>query len=655
MGKSITRKIIESHYIDGSMVAGEEVAIRIDHTLTHDVTGTQAYLAFETLGIPRVRTEKSVSYVDHNLLYIDNKNPDDHLYLQSIAKKYGLYLSRAGNGICHTVHLERFGIPGKTLLGSDSHTPTGGAIGMLSIGAGGLDVAMAMAGEPYYMKMPYVVNVKLKGRLKGGVSAKDVILEMLRRLTVKGGLNKVFEYTGEGLKSLDVFDRSTIANMGAELGATTSIFPSDEEVHKFFINQKREQDWVELYPDEDASYDQVIEIDLDKLEPLVAQPDMPDNVTRVSELKNVKVNQVFIGSCTNASYKDFVKVAKIMENKVVHEDVSFSIALGSRQVFSMLLRDGIISKLVASGARVLECGCGPCVGIGQAPSTGGISLRTSNRNFKGRGGTLDAHIYLASPEVAAATALTGYITDPRTIIAPEILENIESPQEYIVDDRMIIKPTETNEEVQIIRGPNIKPMPINDPMEDTIAAKVVAKRGDNITTDDIIPANAQFSALRSNIPAISQITFGRIDPDFYTRAREYGKSIIVGGENYGQGSSREHAAIAPMYLGVKAIITKSMARIHKNNLVNHGVIPLLFANKSDYDNIEQGDELVIEDAINQIRSKKVKVLNKTKNLSFETIADLTDREVEVIVAGGKLRYVQTKNKVNTNETNERSC
>ena len=649
MNKSITRKIIESHYISGKMVAGEEIAIRIDHTLTHDVTGTQAYLAFETLGIKRVKTEKSVSYIDHNLLYADNKNPDDHLYLQSIAKKYGLFLSRAGNGICHTVHFERFGIPGKTLLGSDSHTPTGGAIGMLSIGAGGLDVAMAMAGEPIYIKMPYIVNVNLKGSLRGGVSAKDIILEMLRRITVKGGIGKVFEYTGEGLKHLSVFDRSTIANMGAELGATTSIFPSDEKVHQFFIHENREADWVELYSDKNAEYDEVMEIELDTLEPMVAQPDMPDKVVKVSELKNVKVNQVFIGSCTNASYTDFVKVARIMENKVVNEDVSFSIAPGSRQIFSMLLRDGIISKLVASGARVLECGCGPCVGIGQAPNTGGISLRTSNRNFKGRGGTLDAYLYLASPEVAAATALTGYITDPRIVINPRLLENIEESKEYIIDDNMIIQPIEAGENVEIIRGPNIKPMPINDPMEELLQARVVAKRGDNITTDDIIPANAQFSALRSNIPAISEITFGRIDPDFYSRAREYGRSIIVGGENYGQGSSREHAAIAPMYLGVKAVIVKSMARIHKNNLVNHGVLPLIFANISDFDNLEQGDNLCIEDAINQIKTMRVRVLNKTKNTFFNTIVDLTDREVEIIIAGGQLRFVQEKNKANNVE------
>ncbi len=644
MKKNIARKIIESHYISGSMIGGEEVAIRIDQTLTHDVTGTQAYLAFETLGIPKVKTEKSVSYIDHNLLYIDNKNPDDHLYLQSIAKKYGIYLSRAGNGICHTVHFERFGIPGKTLLGSDSHTPTGGAIGMLSIGAGGLDVAMAMAGEPIYIKMPYVVNVNLTGRLKGGVSPKDVILEMLRRLTVKGGLGKAFEYTGEGLKHLSVFDRSTIANMGAELGATTSVFPSDEEVHKFFIKQKREEDWMELYPDENALYDETIEIDLSSLEPLAAQPDMPDKVVKASELNNIKVNQVFIGSCTNASYKDFAKAAKIMENKVVHDDVSFCIAPGSRQVFGMLLRDGIISKLVASGARVLECGCGPCVGIGQAPNTGGISLRTSNRNFKGRGGTLDAYIYLASPEVAAAAALKGYITDPRTIIESSLLDGIEDPKEYIIEDNMIIKPQEVVDNIEIIRGPNIKPMPINEPMDEMLAAKVVAKRGDNITTDDIIPANAQFSALRSNIPAISEITFGRMDPGFHLRAKEYGKSIIIGGENYGQGSSREHAAIAPMYLGVKAVIVKSMARIHKSNLVNHGVLPLLFVNSNDYDNIDEGDELLIEDVKNQIAGKDISVINKTKGISFRTIADLTDREAELVIAGGQLRLVLNKNK-----------
>ncbi|HYE80705.1 MAG TPA: aconitate hydratase [Clostridia bacterium] len=646
MYKNMTRKIIESHYISGSLNAGEEVAVRIDHTLTHDVTGTQAYLAFETLGIPRVKTEKSVSYIDHNLLYADNKNPDDHLYLQTIAQKYGIYLSRAGNGICHTVHFERFGIPGKTLLGSDSHTPTGGAIGMLAIGAGGLDVAMAMAGEPVYIKMPKVVNVKLKGRLRGGVSAKDVILEMLRRLTVKGGVGKVFEYTGEGLKGLSIFDRSTIANMGAELGATSSIFPSDEEVHRFFVRQKREKDWVELYPDKNAYYDEAVEIDLSGLEPLAAQPDMPDKVARVSALKNIKVNQVFIGSCTNASFTDFAKAARIMEGKVVNDEVSFIIAPGSRQVFSLLLREGIISKLVASGARVLECGCGPCVGIGQAPNTGGVSLRTSNRNFKGRGGTLDACIYLASPEVAAATALTGYITDPGTVIAPGILENIREPEEYIIDDSMIIKPTDRSEKVVIVKGPNIKPMPVNDPMKKVLQARVAGKYADNITTDDIIPANAQFSALRSNIPAISEITFGRIDPGFCSRAKEYKKSIIIAGENYGQGSSREHAAIAPMYLGVKAVIAKSMARIHKNNLVNHGVVPLIFVDKNAYDAILQGDELYIEDVGSQLETRTVKVMNRAKGISFDTCAELTDREVELIIAGGQLRYVQNRNRRN---------
>lgn len=642
MKKNIVRKIIESHRVAGTMIPGAEVAIRIDQTLTHDVTGTQAYLAFETLGIPRVKTEKSVSYIDHNLLYIDNKNPDDHLYLQSIARKYGLYLSRAGNGICHTVHMERFGVPGKTLLGSDSHTPTCGAIGMLAIGAGGLDVAMAMAGEAIYIKMPLVVQVRLHGSLRPAVSGKDIILEMLRKLTVKGGLGKVFEYGGEGLNCLSVFDRATIANMGAELGATTSIFPSDGTVREFFSHERRETDWVEMLPDEDAEYDEHIDIDLDSLEPLVAQPDMPDKVARVSELGKVRVNQVFIGSCTNSSYTDLVKVSKIMAGKTVDKDVSLSIAVGSRQVFSMLLRDGIVSKLIDSGARLLECGCGPCVGIGQAPNTGGISLRTSNRNFKGRGGTLDASIYLASPEVAAATAITGYITDPRTLIDPLILTKVQQPSQYIVNDNMIIAPVEDSEDTPIIRGPNIKPMPINEPMKESIQAKVVITCGDNITTDDIIPANAQFSALRSNIPAISEITFGRIDPGFSKRAKEYGESIIVGGKNYGQGSSREHAAIAPMYLGVKAVIAESMARIHKNNLVNHGVLPLLFASDADYRNIARGDELRIDDAIRQVRARRVEVKNLTRKDSFYCTVDLTDREIEVVIAGGQLRLIRAK-------------
>lgn len=644
MGKNMTRKIIEDHYISGSLEAGEEVAIRIDHTLTHDVTGTPAYLAFETLGIPKVKTERSVSYIDHNLLYADNKNPDDHIYLQTVAKKYGVYLSKAGNGICHTVHFERFSRPGITLLGSDSHTPTGGAVGALAIGAGGLDVALAMAGEPTYLKMPYVVNVRLHGSMKPGVSAKDVILEMLRRESVKGGIGKVYEYTGEGIKTIGIRDRSTITNMGAEMGATTSIFPSDEVTKEFFCREKREEDWIPLGPDPDAQYDEVIDINLDELVPLVAMPDMPDKVTEASRLGTVKLNQVFIGSCTNASYTDFAKAAAILEGHMAHPDVSFVVAPGSRQMYLMLLRDGIIAKLVSAGARILECGCGACCGIGQAPSTDGVSLRTSNRNFKGRGGHLDAKLYLSSPEVAAASAVTGYITDPRMFCDLSGLEKIQEPEEFIIDDRLILEPEEDGSKVEVVRGPNIKPMPINDPMPETLTARVSAVRGDNITTDDITPANAQFSALRSNIPEISKYCYGRIDPGFHDRCKEYGTSIIVGGENYGQGSSREHAAIAPMYLGVKAVIAKSMARIHKNNLVNHGVIPLLFVNPADYDSIELGDTLKIENAVENIRTRRLTVLNETKKTSFQVRVDLTDREIEVIIAGGQLRYVADKNK-----------
>lgn len=645
MGENIARKILKAHLLSGEMNVGEEIAVRIDQTLTHDVTGTQAYLAFETMNVPKVKTELSVSYVDHNLLYADNKNPDDHLYLQTIAAKYGLRLSKAGNGICHTVHFERFGIPGKTLLGSDSHTPTGSAIGMMAIGAGGLDVALAMAGEPIYLKMPKIVNVRLNGHLRPGVAAKDIILEMLRRETVKGGVGKIYEYSGEGLADLNIYDRSTITNMGAEMGATTSLFPSDEVVHQFFINEQREADWVELLPDEDAEYDEVIEIDLGKLNPMVAQPDMPDKVIEVRNLPNkVKLNQVFIGSCTNASYLDIAKAAAILKGNTVHPDVSLVVAPGSRQVFQMLLRDGIIGDLVESGARILEIGCGPCVGIGQAPPTNGVSLRTSNRNFKGRSGTLEASIYLGSPETAAISAITGYITDPELEGCAEELATVKAPEKYIINDSMILLPPEDGSKVEIVRGPNIKPMPINEPLPEEITAHVSAYRPDNITTDDIIPANAQFSALRSNIPAISQITFGRIDPDFVKRAEGYGKSFIVGGENYGQGSSREHAAIAPMYLGVKAVIVKSLARIHKNNLINHGVVPLTFANASDYDKIGQDDELKIVNFPTQLKERHITVENLTKGFTFETVVDLTDREVQILIDGGQLRQVQAKNK-----------
>lgn len=643
MKQNITRKIIAQHLLSGEMVAGEEISIRIDHTLTHDVTGTPAYLAFETLGIAKVKTERSVSYIDHNMLYTDNKNPDDHIYLQTVAKKHGIYLSKAGNGICHTVHFERFSRPGITLLGSDSHTPTGGAVGAFAMGAGGLDVALAMAGEPTWLKMPQVINVRLHGKMQPGVSAKDVILEMLRRETVKGGVGKVYEYTGDGVAHISIRDRSTITNMGAEMGATTSIFPSDEVTREFFIKENREQDWISLLPDEGCEYDGYIDIDLSKLEPLVAMPDMPDNVTEARNCRDVKINQVFLGSCTNASYTDFAKAAAIMDGKMTHPDVSFVVAPGSRQLYLMLLQDGIIGKLVSAGARMIECGCGACCGIGQAPSTDGVSLRTANRNFKGRGGHLNAKLYISSPEVAAASAITGYITDPRDMADVRMLETIVEPKNYIIDDRLILSPAEQGDNVEVIRGPNIRPMPINQPLPDTLSIKVSAVRGDNITTDDITPANAQFSALRSNIPEISKYCYGRIDPEFHDRCKELGNSIIIGGENYGQGSSREHAAIAPMYLGVKAIIAKSMARIHKNNLVNHGVTPLLFANPADYDAFDMFDELHIENIHAGLRQKSLVVRNVTKNRDIPVVVDLTDREVEIIIAGGQLRYVASKN------------
>lgn len=639
---NIAEKILSSHLVRGSMIPGEEIGVRIDQTLTHDVTGTMAYLGFERLEIPKVRTEISVSYIDHNLLQGDFKNMDDHKYLQSIARKYGIHLSRAGNGICHTVHFHRFGIPGKTLVGSDSHTPTGGAIGMLCFGAGGLDVAMAMAGEPFFIKMPQIVNVYLKGRRKPGVSAKDIILEVLRRISVKGGMGKILEYSGPGLDDLDISERSTIACMGAETGATTSIFPSDEKTREFFRAQKREEMWSEMKVDPDAEYADIVTIDLSKLDPLVACPDMPDNVIKVCDLPRTKVDQVFIGSCTNASYGDLVKAALILDGRTAHPDVSLSVSVGTRQVLEMLIRDGYMQKLVSSGARIQECGCGACVGIGQAPNSGGVSVRTSNRNFKGRSGTFDARVYITSPEVAAATAAAGYITTPDEIIDPALLSGISDPVGFIVDDRMILCPEEDASSVEIYRGPNIKPMPLNENLPEDIRAEVVIALGDNVTTDDIVPAGAAFSSLRSNVPAISRIVFGRIDPDFQERMAKAGRGIVVAGENYGQGSSREHAALAPMYLGVKAIVAKSIARIHKANLVNYGVLPLLFKNKTDREKIGQGDVLVMPDARTQISAGKVSLINETRGLEIETVVELSEREIEVLLAGGQLAYVKTK-------------
>lgn len=640
-GKSMVEKIWEAQGLTTPMKVGEEMALQVHQTLTHDVTGTQAYLAFETLDIEKVRTELSVSYIDHNLLYADNKNPDDHVYLQTVAEKYGIVLSRAGNGICHIVHMERFGIPGKVLLGSDSHTPTGGAIGMLAIGAGGLDVAMAMAGEPLYLRVPKRVRVRLIGNLPVGSSAKDVALEMLRRYGVKGGLGRIFEYEGEGVRTLSVFERATIANMGAEMGATTSIFPSDEQVREFFASQNRLDEWVPLQGDEDAVYDEELTLDLGQIRPMVAQPDMPDKVISIQELKErVYLDQVFIGSCTNASYADFVKAAKIMKGKTVHPRVSLVIAPGSRQIFTTLLENGIITSLVQSGARILECGCGPCVGIGQAPRTKGISLRTSNRNFKGRSGTLESSIYLGSPETAAASAITGYITDPSTL--EETVESVKEPGAFDIHDNLLLYPPVDGAAVTVVRGPNIKAMPINTPLPEELEVKVGVKWGDNITTDDIIPANAQFSALRSNIPAISAYTFGRIDPEFATRAKEYGACAIVGGENYGQGSSREHAAIAPMYLGVKFVLVKSLARIHKNNLINHGVLPLVFQQPQDWNKVEQGDILSIGNSKEQLWTRQIQIENKTKGVTIMATIEATDREIAVLIAGGRLRYRKDK-------------
>lgn len=639
MGKSVAEKIISSHLASGRMVPGEEIALRIDQTLTQDATGTMAYLQFEAMGIPRVRTQLSVSYVDHNTLQTGFENADDHRFLQTIAAKYGIYFSRPGNGICHQVHLERFAKPGLTLLGSDSHTPTAGGMGMLAIGAGGLDVAVAMGGGPFYLTMPKIVRVWLKGKLQPWVSAKDIILELLRRLTVKGGVGKIIEYAGPGVKTLTVPERATITNMGAELGATTSIFPSDELTLAFLKAQGREQDWQELSADPDAVYDETIEINLDELEPLVAQPHSPDNVAPVREVGPIPVQQVAIGSCTNSSYVDLMRVAAILKGKKVHPDTSLVISPGSRQVLEMLARNGALADLIAAGARILECTCGPCIGMGQAPPSGSVSVRTFNRNFEGRSGTRDAKVYLTSPEVAAATALRGVLTDPRVL--GEAIE-IKMPEKFLIDDSMILPPAENPDEVEVIRGPNIKPLPVRDPLPDHLAGEVLLKVGDNITTDHIMPAGAKILPLRSNIPAISEYVFSVIDPDFPRRAREKGGGFVVGGHNYGQGSSREHAALAPMYLGLKAVIAKSFARIHRANLINFGIIPLTFVNESDYDLIEQGDQLEISDITTALREGDEEIILSlpAKNITIRTRHDLTPRQREVILAGGLLNYTR---------------
>ncbi len=638
MGKTLTEKIITDHLLVGDFKKGQEIGIRIDQTLTQDATGTMAYLQFEAIGLPRVKTELSVSYIDHNTLQTGFENADDHAFLQSIAAKYGLYFSRPGNGICHQVHLERFGQPGKTLLGSDSHTPTGGGLGMLAIGAGGLDVAVAMAGGPFYLTTPEVIGVQLTGKLNPFVSSKDIILKVLEILGVKGGVGKVIEYYGEGIKSLTVPERATITNMGAELGATTSIFPSDEVTRTFLKAQNRADVFKELLADTDCKYDQHIEINLNDLEPLTAAPHSPDNIKTIASLEGMKVNQVAIGSCTNSSYIDLVKVAKILKGKTVHPDVSLVISPGSKQVFKMLANDGYLVDLISSGARILESACGPCIGMGQSPSTNAVSLRTFNRNFFGRSGTKDASIYLVSPETAAASALTGVITNPTKL---EMDITTLMPDHFLIDDNMIIPPILNGDKIKVIRGPNIKALPVNSPLENQLKGEVLIKVEDNITTDHIMPAGAKILPLRSNIPEIAKYVFTSVDKDFSQRALDKKGGFIVAGHNYGQGSSREHAALAPMYLGVKAVITKSFARIHKANLINFGLLPLTFKNEVDYDKIEQGDVLILKDLILSLKTdSKIKLINETKNQEYELLSEMSNRAKDIVLAGGLLNYTK---------------
>lgn len=643
MGLTLTEKILSAHLVEGEMIKGTEIGIRIDQTLTQDATGTMAYLEFEAMGVPRVKTERSVAYIDHNTLQNGFMNMDDHRFIGSVAKKHGIYFSRPGNGICHQVHLERFGVPGKTLIGSDSHTPTGGGIGMIAIGAGGMDVAVAMGGGTYYITCPKVVKVELTGKLQPWVAAKDVILEVLKRLSVKGGVGKVIEYCGEGVKTLSVPERATITNMGAELGATTSIFPSDEVTYQFLKAQGRDDVYTPLSADSDAEYDEVVEINLSELVPMAACPHSPDNIKSVAELGPMKIDQVCIGSCTNSSLMDMMKVAHILKGKTVHPDVSLSIAPGSKQVLSMLAENGALAIMLQAGARVLESACGPCIGMGQSPNSGGISLRTFNRNFEGRSGTADGQIYLVSPELAAASAIAGVLTDPRTL---GDMPEFKMPEKFLVNDNMIVPPVkaEDMDSVEVLRGPNIKPFPTSEPMPQEITAKVSLKVGDNITTDHIMPAGAKILPLRSNIPEISKYCFAVCDESFHDRALEMGKSIVIGGSNYGQGSSREHAALAPLYLGVKAVITKSFARIHMANLINAGIIPMTFANEADYDRIDANDELTIPKVAEQIKnSDVVKVTNVTKGFDFECSVSFSDRQKEMLYAGGLLNYTKNNN------------
>ncbi len=638
MAGTITEKILARHIVEGEPVIGQEVGLRIDNTLTQDATGTMAYLQFEAIGIDRIKTQFSVSFVDHNTLQTDFKNADDHMYLQTTAQRYGIYFSKPGNGICHQLFLERFARPGNTLIGSDSHTPTAGGMGCFAMGSGGLDVACAMAGAPFRIKYPKVVGIKLTGRLSPWVSAKDVILEVLRRVDVKGNVGKVFEYFGEGVATLSVPDRATITNMGTETGCTTSIFPSDEVTRQFLAAQGREQDFQLIVPDENAQYDEIIEINLSEIEPMVALPHSPGNVKTVREAGRIKVNQVAIGSCTNSSLRDLTIVAKALKGKTISNELHLFISPGSRQVVEHLAESGDYTSLVRAGARIMENACGACIGMGCAPGSGGVSVRTFNRNFEGRSGTRDAQVYLVSPETAAATALTGYLTDPRDLgEAPEF----KLPDSFIINDNMILAPLSPEEacKVTIQRGPNIKPLPSFDPLSDDLSGKALIRVGDNITTDHIMPAGAKILPLRSNIPEISKYVFEALDPSFHEKARNAGGGFIIGGENYGQGSSREHAALAPKYLGVKAVIVKSFARIHLANLINFGIVPLTFKDPEDYDRISEGDELSVE--IGDLRGPCT-LVNKTKGITMTLEHTLSALDAEILKAGGKLPWIKKR-------------
>ena len=640
---NLTQKILSAHLLSGKLNPGEEISIRIDQTLTQDSTGTMCYLQFEAMGIGRVKTRKSVAYIDHNTLQTGFENADDHQYIQTVTRKHGIYCSKPGNGICHQVHLERFGVPGMTLLGSDSHTPTGGGIGMLAIGAGGLDVAVAMGGGAYYLTCPKVVGIRLTGRLPYAVAAKDIILEVLRRLSVKGGVGRVMEYIGEGVSTLTVPERATIANMGAELGATTSVFPSDEVTRAFLRAQGREQDFTPLAADADAAYDEIVDIDLNTLVPLVARPHMPDNVVSVEEAGPLKVDQVFIGSCTNSSYQDMMRVARILKGKSVHPEVSLVIGPGSKQVLTMLARNGALADMIGAGARILESACGPCIGMGQSPKTNAVSVRTNNRNFYARSGTASAGIYLTSCETAAVTALTGVLTDPRCL---DLDLTVEMPETFEVNDNLVIPPVPEGEEAaaQVVRGPNIKPFPLGHDLEDTVSGTVLLKMEDNITTDHIMPSNAKLLPFRSNIPHLSNFCLTPVDETFPARAKEAGGGMLVAGANYGQGSSREHAALVPLYLGIRAVAAKSFARIHQANLINNGILPLTFENEGDYDRIDQGDSLELPGIREKIAAgeERLTLRNVTKNESYSMLMPLTERQRGMILAGGLINFIRAR-------------